>query len=131
MVITPSGRQEVGHAGDEVVELRHLRQNVVGGDQVRVAMLGDDLSCGFGAEERRQRGDAAGASRFRHVGGGLDTKHPLTELEKMLQEVAVVAAELDDEAVRPEDRAAPSSSRNSAWRVPPSSSSRTRNRHIR
>ena len=43
--------QEVGHAGDEVVELRHLRQNIVGGDQVCVAMLGDDLSRGFGAEE--------------------------------------------------------------------------------
>ena len=39
--------QEVGHAGDEVVKLRHLRQNIVGGDQVRVAMLGDDLLSRF------------------------------------------------------------------------------------
>ena len=46
-------------------------------------------------------GNAPGASRLRHVGGRLDTKHPLTEREKMLQEIAVVAAELDDEAVWP------------------------------
>jgi hypothetical protein len=56
--------QKVGHASDEVVELRHLRQNIVGDDQVRVPMLGDDLSRGFGAEECRTRWDAPGASRY-------------------------------------------------------------------
>ena len=101
MVMTPSGPKQQGHAGDEVVELRNLRQNIVGGDQVGVAVLGDDLSRGFGVEECGPRRDAPGASRLGHVGGGLDTEHPLTELDEMLQQVAVVAAELDDEAVRP------------------------------
>ena len=36
--------QEVGHARDEVVELRHLRQNIVGDDQIGVAMFSDDFS---------------------------------------------------------------------------------------
>ena len=75
-------------------------QNIVGGDQVRVPMLGDDLSRGFGAEECGPRRDAPGASRLRHVGGGLDTEHPLPELEKMLQEVAIVTAQLDHETFR-------------------------------
>ena len=56
--------EEEGHAGDEVVELRHLRQNVVGGNQVCVAVLGDDLSCGFSIEERREAWESPGREPF-------------------------------------------------------------------
>ena len=92
-------RQEVRHAGDEVVELRNLRENIIGDDQVRVAMLGDDSSRNFGVEKGGACRDALGASRLRHIGGGFNTKHPLTRVEKMLQKIAIVAAKLDDEAV--------------------------------
>lgn len=81
----PLRRQEVGHAGDKVVERGYLGQNVVGGDHVRVAMLRDDLSCEFRVEERSKRGNATGASSFCYVCGRLDTQHPLTELDKVLQ----------------------------------------------
>ena len=68
--------------------------------KVGVAVLGDDLSRRFGVEEGGACGDALGASGLRHVGGGLDAKHALTQGKEMLQEIAVIAAEFDDEAVR-------------------------------
>ena len=76
-----------------------MRKNIVGDDQVRMAVLGDDLSCHFGAEEGDACGHAPGGCGLRHIGGGLDAKDPLTEREKMLQEIAVIAAQLDDEIV--------------------------------
>ena len=48
------------------------------------------------------------------VGGGLDAQHRNAERHEVLQQVAVVAGELDDEAVRPEPAPLTPSSRSSA-----------------
>ena len=89
--------QQMGDAGNEVVELGHLRQHVIGDDQVGVALLRRNLVRHLGAEEGDARGHALGASRRRHVGRRLDAEHPLTERKEMLQEIAVIAAKLDHE----------------------------------
>ena len=52
------GRQEMRHAGDEVVEFRHLRQHIVGDDQIGVPAVGHHLSRSFGAEEGDERRNA-------------------------------------------------------------------------
>ena len=94
-------RQEMRHAGDEIVELRHLRQHVVGDDQIGMPALGHDLSSQSLAEEGVERRDAAFRRLFRDIGGGLDAEDRHAEADEMLEQVTVIAAELDDEALGP------------------------------
>ena len=68
-------RQKMRHTGDEVVECRHLRQHIVGNDQIGVAAVGHHLSRSFGAEEGDQRRNASLSRGFRHIGRRLDAKN--------------------------------------------------------
>ncbi len=62
------------------------------------------------------------------VGRRLDAEHRDAERQEVLQQVAVVARELDHEAVRPEPEPRARSSRSRPWRGRPRSSSRRRSR---
>ena len=93
-------RQQVRHAGDEVVELRHLCQHIVGDDQIGVPPVGHHFSRGFGIEEGDECRNACLSRGFRHIGSGFDAKNRHAEFNEMLQQITVIAAQFDDEAIR-------------------------------
>ena len=99
------GREQARHAGDEVVEVGHLGEHVVADDQVGLPALGAQRLGERDAEELDPGRDALGERDLGHVGGGLDAEHGHAERQEMLQQIAVVARQLDHQAVRPEPEA--------------------------
>ena len=99
--MTPSGFSRQLHAGDEVVEVGHLRQHVVADDEVGLLALGGQLL--RRASRRRTRTSVgtplldAPTSATLAAGSMPSTGTPARH--EVLQQVAVVAGELDDEAV--------------------------------
>ncbi len=94
------GRQEMRHADNEVVEFRYLRQHIIGDDQIGVPAVDHHLSRSFGTEEGDHRRNACLSRGFRHIGSGFDAENRYAEFNEMLQQIAVVAAQFDDEAFR-------------------------------
>ena len=93
-------RQEMRHTGDEVVEFRHLCQHIVGNDQIGLPAVGHHLFRSFRAEEGDERLNACLSRRLRHIGSRLDAENRHAEGNEMLQQIAVIAAQFDDEAFR-------------------------------
>ena len=87
------------HPGDEVVDVWHLRQYVVADHEICLLAGGNELPCRLAAEEFDQRRDALGLGHSRHVGGWLDTEHRDLPRHEVLEQVTVVARELDDVTV--------------------------------
>ena len=83
----------------EPADVRHVREDVVGGDQVRLAVLGGDRGTRLRAEELHHRPDALGDGGLGDVAGWLNAEHRDTCRDEVLQQVAVVARDLGDEAV--------------------------------
>ena len=95
-------REQPGHAGDEVVEVRDLGQHVVADDQIGAPALGDQRIGQGDAEEVDLRRDAFVDRDAGDVGGRLDAEHGHAERQEMLQQIAVIARKLDHQAVRAE-----------------------------
>ena len=89
------------HAGDEVVEVRHLRQHVVADDEVGPLALGDELGRQPLAEELDPARYALLHRDLGDVGGRLDAEHRHAQRQEVLQQIAVVAGQLDHQAVGP------------------------------
>ena len=88
------------HAGDEVVEVRHLSEDVVAEEEVGVAALGGQLVRQLDAEEAHHGRHALLLGGRGHVGRRLDAEDRDAGLDEPLQEVAVVARQLDHLARR-------------------------------
>jgi hypothetical protein len=58
-------RQQELHAGDEVVEVGHLCQDVVADDEIGALALGDEALGQCGAEELRRAREHCGGARLR------------------------------------------------------------------
>ena len=92
-------RREPGH---EVVEVRYVCHHVVGDDQARVTVLGDEAR-GRSRRRRTRRSSARRPpARSSPRSGRLDAQHPDAERLELLEEVAVVAGDLDDQVSRPQ-----------------------------
>ena len=90
------GLEENLQALDEVEQPRHVREHVVARDEV-----GFDTACAepprrLGAEEGHLRGNPFGDGRLRDVGGRFDAQDRHAVGQEILQQVAVVARDLDD-----------------------------------
>ncbi len=96
----PRRLEEDPDAADEVVQIGHVRQDVVADQQVRTASLGLELFRDVGAEELADRRNALGNGRGRGIRRRLDAEHRKLLLPEVLQQVAVVGRELDDAGVR-------------------------------
>ena len=118
------------HAGDEIVQVRHLGEHIVAHDQVGLLALRHEAARQLDAEELGDAGNALGDRDLGDIGGRLDAEHRHAERQEMLQQIAVIAGEFDGQAAPRRGRAAWRSSRNRLWRARPSSSNRRRNRHI-
>src|ERR1035437_1996862 len=93
------GFQQHGKASDEIIDVRHMGQHVVGGSQIGLLALGSQFPDLTHAEEVLHNRDALGAGGGSGAGGGL---HPGTGdvagLD-ILQQVAVVGGDLYHMAV--------------------------------
>jgi hypothetical protein len=98
------GQQDL-EAGDEVVEVRHVRHHVVGGDQVGALALGDEVAGRLAPEEADERLDSELLCHLGDVGGRLDAQRRDAALDDVPQQVAVVARDLHDQAVGAEAEA--------------------------
>ncbi len=83
----------------EVVEVGDVRHHVVRHDGIGRAVLGDDGPGELRAEEVDDRRHARRDRRRGRAGRGVDAQHGDAALDEVLQEVAVVAGDLDHEAV--------------------------------
>ena len=128
---TPCGRQHRCHAGDEVVEVGDVGEDVVGDQQVGAAALGHEPGGELAAEELDDGLDAPLPGDLGDVGGGLDAERRDAALDEVLEQVAVVAGELDHQAVRAEPEALDRRSPRSRARARPRSPSRRRSRRTR
>ena len=124
-------RQQPGKALDEVVEVGDLGEDVVAGDQVGPAARCDELVGELHAEEACERRDALGVGHRRDVLGGLDPEDPDLPVAEVLEQVAVVAGDLDDEARRAAVAARRSSARRTAGHARPTTPRTTRSRSTR
>ena len=99
---------------DEVVEVRHVREHVVAEQQVGLAALGRQRARPLDAEELAR---ASGCPSLGHRGDvrrRLDAEHRHAALHEVLQQVAVVGRDLDDQAGSRRGRSARPSPRRSA-----------------
>jgi len=90
------GHREPGH---EVVEVGHVGQNVVGDDEIRTPAAPHQIRGGFSTEEAGLRGHSARHGGGGDVGGRLDAQHRDAGGDEVLQQIAVVARHLQDQAL--------------------------------
>ncbi len=86
----------------EVVDVGHLREDVVAQHEVGPARLLCKLPSELRAEELHDRRNAARDRGLCNVERRLDTEHGDALRQEVLEQVAVVRGELDDQAARPE-----------------------------
>jgi len=85
------------HAGDKIVDVRDVRQNVVAQQQVGANLSFDHVGCGGFSEKLRAGGNSMLLDgNFGDVFGRLDAQHVDAPFLEILQEIAVVAGDLDD-----------------------------------
>ena len=96
------GLEQPHHAAGEVVEIGHLGEDVVADDQIGAPAVRRQLVGQRHAEELDHRLHALLAGGLGDVGRGLDPEGRHAERLEMLQQIAVIAGELDREAFRPE-----------------------------
>ena len=94
--------KQLRQSSDEVVEARDLREGVVAGNQIGLAALALELVSKVTSEESRQGANSGGFRRPGDILGGLDAQHGNPGGNEVAQQVAIVAAHFDDEAVRSE-----------------------------
>ena len=95
-------RDERAQALGEPDDVRDVGVDVVQRDELRRPVLGADLGARLGREERRERRDALLPGRLADVHRRLDPQAPDTARDDVLQQVAVVARDLDDERLGPQ-----------------------------
>jgi hypothetical protein len=93
------GPEQRGDARDKAVQIGHLGEDVVADDQVGHGPLARELRSQLGAEELGERGNALVLGHLGHVEGRLDAENGDALLDEPLEQVAVVARDLDNQAV--------------------------------
>ena len=83
----------------EVVDIGHMGVNIVAGDEVGLPAAGGELLPELFAKKFPQNGDAELFCRRRRAGGGLDTQAGDAGRDEVLEQVAIVGGDFDDEAV--------------------------------
>ena len=89
-----AGREQPLHAGDKVVEVRHVREDIVSQQKVGTTLLRRDRLRRAAAEEGHARRNSLGFGRVGDVGCRLDAEHRHAPGHEVLQQVAVVAGDL-------------------------------------
>ena len=101
------GCQERGDPGHDIVEVRHLCQRVVAGDQVGRPTGSSQLARQCMVEESGERRYTCRLGDERDILGRLDAQYGHSGADEIPEQVSVVAAQLDDEAGRTEVQGTP------------------------
>jgi len=94
--------QQLGESGDEVVQVRHVGDDVVGRHQIGRVPFRPQLPRRLPPEEQHLHRDAQLAPGGSDVGRRLDAEHRHALRQEPAQQIAVVRGDLDDLAVRAE-----------------------------
>ena len=107
MVSVPVVGHQRTQAPGEVDDVGHVGEDVVGDDQVGPAVLGGDVGLPVSSPRKRTSvGTPLLDRRLGDVGGRLDAEAADAAVAHVLEQVAVVARDLDDERVGGRARAA-------------------------
>ncbi len=94
--------QKDRNASEEVVDVRSMGENVVAKDEIRFPVLGGDFRCCLHTEELAESGDTDFFCDFGDIFGRFDTQARYAGRDEVLEQIAVVAGDLCDEAFVPE-----------------------------
>ena len=84
----------------EINHIRHMRQHVIGNHQIRMAAPRYDIACRRAAKETHFGRHAGGYSARRDIRGWLHAKAWDTGGDKIAQQIAIIARDFDNEALR-------------------------------
>src|SRR6185503_18408608 len=93
------GGEQLRNAGYEVVQVRNVREHVVAEDQVGGAVLGAERLRRLLAEKLHDGGDLLLDRGLRNACSRLDAEAANARGDEVLEQVAIVARNLDDEVV--------------------------------
>src|SRR5688572_6455735 len=92
-------REQLLHAGDEIVEVGHVGEHVVAEDQLRGSVRGAKIGRGLLAEKADDGRNSLGDSRVGRALRGLDAETLYVASHEMLEQISVVARDLHDERI--------------------------------
>ena len=98
----PARAEELGDPGDEAVQVRHVREHVVGVHQVGPDPFGHELAGELTPEERAAGRDPPLLGYGGDVPCGIHAEHAHAGFAVVLEQVPIVARQLDDQVVRSE-----------------------------
>ena len=127
----PLGFQDSREPGDEIADLRDVRQHVVGGRKVGGMAFGRETLGGRAAEEIDDRIDAFRARRLGAFSGRLDAEARHATGPEMVEEDSRRSTRPRRPSSRGRARSARPSHRHSAWHERPRTPKKTKNRHSR
>src|ERR1700757_5165117 len=94
--------QDQADTFNEGIQIRNLSEDIIAKNKIGLNGLFGQLSRGLDAKELHQRRNSALFRGPRNVRRGVNAEDGNPPLDKELQEITVIAAELDDPARRPE-----------------------------
>ena len=80
----------------EVIQIGHVRKHVVADQQICLKAAGNQGAGEFGGEERHLSRNSVLLRYLRDVGGGLDAQRRNSRGDEVLQQITVVARDLDN-----------------------------------
>ena len=87
------------HSSNKIIEVRHLREDVVAEEQISSLAGGREFACCFRAKELDESRNAFLNRDSSDVCRGFDSQYRYLLLDKVLQQVAIVARHFYDEAL--------------------------------
>lgn len=87
-------RNQMRHSSGEVIEIRHLRQNIIADDEIGAPSFGRQPLRKFQAEEFDKRWDILLPGRSSDVCGRLNSKYRDAQRQEVLEQVSIVAGDL-------------------------------------
>ncbi len=99
MTATPVGFQQGGYAVDETVQIRHVREHIVGQEDIGFLALGGQLFRQLLGKESIDAVDAALIGSAHLLFGGIDAQHRDSVVDEVAQHVTVVGRGFDDQAI--------------------------------
>lgn len=91
------GSDECGEAGDEIVDVGDVGEDVVGENEIGGLAVADKIGGELLGEELVEGGDPGIGSDGGDVGGGFDAEAGDTFGDEVAEEIAIIGGDLDDE----------------------------------
>jgi len=87
------------HPSDKIVEVWDLGQDIVSYNEISLTLFCTELMRRRRTEEGDYRGDPLGEGSLSYIGGGFDSQGKNPSLNEVLEQIAIVACNLNDMAM--------------------------------